>query len=388
MSNFPVSEGPDYDVIIVGAGPAGSSSAIHLANLRPKSAHRVLLLDKAVFPRPKLCAGGVTSSADVILTQLGGQVAVPTVSVHTSRFMLPSGSLTLKQDDHFMVVSREAFDDYLFRTAKNRGVVTRDGEGVESLSISSDGVVVRTAKGTYKASLVIGADGANSRVRRSMGMSRSTRLMMAMEVTASLADVRIPELTENTAVFDFSITLEGIPGYCWIFPSHGGHAPRVSLGIIDSSFNEEQRVPLKETFLDWLGDVVPNLKSYNLRAHPAIRYEPRASCSQYRVLLSGDAVGVDPLFGEGITSALALGMIAAQSANDALVSNDFSFSDYRRRIHSSPIGSMMRRRRVVARRLYKGYMPGRRMDPVELLNWITPISSNSSPITTHWEPVS
>jgi flavin-dependent dehydrogenase len=69
-------------------------------------------------------------------------------------------------------------------------------------------------------------------------------------------------------------------------------------------------------------------------------------------LFVGDAAGLEPLFGEGIASALGLGTIAAQFAFEALLNNDFSFSNYEKRIRSSPIGSMMRRRHMVAKRIY------------------------------------
>jgi flavin-dependent dehydrogenase len=95
-----------------------------------------------------------------------------------------------------------------------------------------------------------------------------------------------------------------------------------------------------------------DLSAFEAKAHPSLRYEPQADCSRHRVLFVGDAAGVDPLFGEGITSALGLGIIAAQSAFDALRDQDFSFSNYERRIRRSAIGSMMCRRHMVARRLY------------------------------------
>lgn len=95
-----------------------------------------------------------------------------------------------------------------------------------------------------------------------------------------------------------------------------------------------------------------DINDFDVRAHPSLRYDPQAVCSRQRVLLVGDAAGVDPLFGEGISAALAQGIIAAQCTLDALRKNDFSFSTYESRIRGSAIGSMMYRRYVIARRLY------------------------------------
>jgi flavin-dependent dehydrogenase len=94
------------------------------------------------------------------------------------------------------------------------------------------------------------------------------------------------------------------------------------------------------------------MRNFEPKAHPILRYEPRAPASTNRVVLTGDAAGIDPLFGEGIFSALALGRITAKSIADALKRRDFSFSDYEKRIRSSSIGSVMRRRRLLANRLY------------------------------------
>lgn len=105
----------NYEIIIVGAGPSGSATALQLSNLAPNLAGKVLLLDKAVFPRPKLCAGGVTMDAEMVLKQLGVNIDLPTVPIHTSRFILPAGSLTLNRQSHFRVFRREEFDHCLFQ---------------------------------------------------------------------------------------------------------------------------------------------------------------------------------------------------------------------------------------------------------------------------------
>jgi len=375
-----------YEIIIVGAGPAGSSTAIELANLDPNLACRVLLLDKAVFPRPKLCAGGVTNNADVLLGQLGVPVELPAVPVHTSKFVFPTGVLTLTQESHFRVLRREEFDHYLFRAAKDRGVVTHEGEGVENVIVRSEGVIVRTSKGEYKSEIIIGADGANGTVHKLLSMRRPPGLMMAMEIHAPLSEIRIPGLNQNTAIFDFTMMNRDVLGYCWVFPAIDQRSPMFSLGIMDSSVNRDKQDSLKSVFLSWLGDIVPKWHSLELRAHPALRYEPRVTSSRYRALLVGDAAGVDPLLGEGITSALALGMIAAQSAYHALGSRNFCFSDHQNRVRSSFIGNLMRRRHIVARRFYGSCTSGTRpLQYSSLLDWVTPSIKRGASATATWD---
>lgn len=378
----------NYEIIIVGAGPAGTCTALHLVALDPNLAGRILLLDKAKFPRPKLCAGGVTNSADKILTQLGVNIDSPTKLVHTSKFVLPTGTLTLQQESHFRILRREELDYQLFQVAQRRGIITRDGEAVESVIFYSDRVIIRTSKNEYSSKIIIGADGANSTVRKLIGLSYASRSMVAMEIFAPTTQVSIPDLTDHMAIFDFTVKLKGIAGYCWVFPAIHKSVSTVSLGIIETSFNKSKRISLKSAFTSWLAENMPGRNTLDLQAHPAPRYEPRTPCSRYRALLVGDAVGIDPLFGEGITSALALGMLAAQSAYDALRNNDFSFSDYEMVIHSSLIGSMMRRRRAVAQRFYSSSPLSRRLQISDVLDWVTPMSPREVLATVSWEPLS
>jgi flavin-dependent dehydrogenase len=107
-----------------------------------------------------------------------------------------------------------------------------------------------------------------------------------------------------------------------------------------------------------------------------------------RVLLVGDAAGIDPLFGEGISSALAQGIVAARCVLDALREQDFSFSTYERRLRDSAVGSMMYRRHVVARRLYSHpklaqFLLRRRA----VLQGIALLRAPQSSVRLTWEPL-
>lgn len=341
-----------HDIVIVGAGPAGCASALELVNLEPTLAERVLLLDKAVFPRPKLCAGGVSIDTDAELQALGVNIDVPAVAVHTTQFVLPTGRLTFNHPNQFRVVRRRDFDHSLFKAVRKRGVVARDGEAVIDVVKTLDEVVVRTDMDEYSAKIMIAADGANSKVRAKLGLSRSGRLMIAMELHARLADAVIPGFTENMAALDLRVLNSGVPGYCWVFPTVSEASPLISLGIMAAPFCSSGVTQLKAVFGTWLNGYELTLHNFEVASHPFLRYESNATCSQNRVLFVGDAAGVEPLFGEGIVSALAYGRIAAKSAFEALRNQDFSFSDYEKRVRSSAIGSIMRRRSMIAWRLY------------------------------------
>jgi hypothetical protein len=108
------------------------------------------------------------------------------------------------------------------------------------------------------------------------------------------------------------------------FPAVNASNPLVSLGIMAAPFGNKEVTSVRAVFAVWLSGLGLDLDSFELKAHPALRYEPRAICSQRRVLFVGDAADVEPLFGEGITSAIVLGTLAAQAAYKAIRRNDFS----------------------------------------------------------------
>ena len=172
----------NYDVVIVGAGPAGSAAAIRLANRNPELASRTLVLEKCAFPRMKLCAGGVTRHADDLLRHLGVYVDTPSFPVHAIRFVFEDLEFTFPWRNAFRVVRREEFDMALATTARTHGVELREEETVRDLLRDETGVTVVTDDREFRAHVVIGADGANSLVRRKLGLARWDRISRLLEV--------------------------------------------------------------------------------------------------------------------------------------------------------------------------------------------------------------
>jgi menaquinone-9 beta-reductase len=328
----------------------------------------------------------VTIDADIVLGQLGIDVDVPATPVHFSKFVLPGGCLMLEQPNHFRVVRRDQFDGMLLRLASERGVVVRDGEALETIIRTSEEVVIKTSKNEYRSKILIGADGANSTVRHAIGLTREARLMIAMETFVPLSETSIPGFADNMAIFDVSVTSRGIPGYCWVFPTVPDGGRVVSLGIMAAPLLRNEALPLREMFNAWLIERGITPKNFDQAAHPILRYEPRARSSKDRIILAGDAAGIDPLFGEGITSALALGTIAAGCAFEALERSDFTFRGYEGHIRSSSIGRMMRRRRLLANRLYANPKLSRRyLQHGTLLKWIAMLKLRTVSGKLTWE---
>lgn len=376
----------NYEVIVVGAGPAGCSSALQLLNLDPRLAGRVLLLDKAMFPRAKLCAGGLSPAADRALSQLEIVGEPPGIPVHKAIVILPTGQLIFEQPNLSRVVSREQFDHFLLQSARQRGITVQCGEAVEDVLPTRDEVIVRTSRDEYRTKILIAADGANSTVRSRLGVNRAERVMVAMELHAPLADISVSNLEDNMAVIDMSLMNRGVPGYGWMFPAVAAGSRQRSVGILAAPFG--RAIPLRDAFASWLATIGLDINAFEAKAHPILRYDPQAVCSQHRVLLVGDAAGIDPLLGEGISSALAQGIIAAQAAFEALRDNDCSFADYERRVRDSPIGATMCRRHLIARRLYSHpklaqFLLRRRA----LLHGLALLRDPQSKVKLTWEPL-
>ena len=340
-----------YDVIIAGGGPAGSAAAIQLAERDPALARRSLLIDAATFPREKLCGGGVVREADRLLAFLGVRVDVPTVPIHTIRFEYAGGHAVRHGHDLFRVVRREDFDHALLREAQRRGIVVREGARISRLEREPDAIRVTAGDTTYRARVLIGADGARSLVRRQLVGGRAPERFVALEFLTGIPGCRSARSIDGTAIFDFRLAAIGLRGYYWEFPSIRHGEPCLNRGVGGAVWPSD--VSLAALFAVHLGgrDVV--LDPDALEGATAPLYDPSLPQSAERVVLAGDAVGIDPWFGEGISIAIGTGMLAAHAAAAALATGDFGFGDYRRRVRDSGIGWTLRRNRATARAFYR-----------------------------------
>lgn len=351
----------DYDVIIVGGGPAGSAAAIQLAQRDPALATRTLLIDAATFPREKLCGGGVVREADRLLGFLGVRIDVPTVRIHTIRFAYAGGQAVRRGRDLFRVVRREDFDHALLREAEKRGVHVRQGERVSRVERQPDGVRVRAGDTTYRTRVLIGADGARSLVRRQLVGGRPAKRFVALEVLTGIPGCRSLRAIDGTAVFDFRFAAIGLRGYYWEFPSIRAGDPLLNRGLGGAVWPAD--ASLAALFAAHLRDRGVELASDALQGATAPLYDPALPQGAERVLLAGDAVGIDPWFGEGISIAIGTGMLAGHAAAEALATGDFSFRDHHRRVRNSGIGWTLRRNRATARAFYRAARHARGLAP-------------------------
>jgi geranylgeranyl reductase family protein len=348
-----------YDVIVVGAGPAGTATAIQLALNDPAVAKRTLVLDAAVFPREKLCGGGIVRESDRLLGHLGVEVDVPSVPIHAIRFQYEGGSAVHRGANLFRVVQRAEFDHVLLSAAKLRGATVREGERVVRLVRERDCVCVETRSGSYRARIVIGADGTRSVVRSSLvGPDRGERFV-ALGTLTPWNDGSDDDL--NTAVLDFRPVARGLRGYAWDFPSLRSGQRRMNRGLGGSRW--PSGVSAGQLFAELLEARGVDPGRFRPLGGSAPLYDPESPQSAERVLLAGDAVGVDPWFGEGISVAIGTGILAAHAASEALAEGRFDFAGYRERVRESAVGWRLTRSRLLAEPFYEAAAKPRSLAP-------------------------
>jgi geranylgeranyl reductase family protein len=306
-----------YDVIVVGAGPAGSIAAYSCA----KFGLRTLLLEKCTLPREKPCGGAVMYHG---LRLIEGKIPKELVEqpIYGLRFLLNDGRSTEFVSDKLIgiTVFRDRFDEFLARRASDGGADLEENAHVIAASASHASANVKLADGrSYDGRYLLGADGVNSVISRSLGLRPQrkdlTKVGLGMETDFYVGKEGVLKATRgNPSILEMS-PVEGRVSYGWVFPKK----EHLAIGIAGAAVHMRS---LRQRFDSFY-------KSVEKRTGVSLHLEKRRTFFlggdglnsknvTHRAILIGDAAGfVDPLMGEGIAYAMKSGEFAASVINRA-----------------------------------------------------------------------
>ncbi|HUJ60999.1 MAG TPA: NAD(P)/FAD-dependent oxidoreductase [Kofleriaceae bacterium] len=333
----------DVDLAIVGGGPAGLSTALHVHAAAP--ATRMIVLEAERYPRDKICAGGIGARGLRVLERLGVAVDCPRVPIDAIALRLGGDTIVTREPGLAVVVRRIEFDHALARAALARGIDVRDGMAVEAIELGDDAAVLGIAGGErVRARAIVGADGVGGIVRRATGFPRGELRAQVVELDTPGAPGDAPR---DTIVFD--LTARDLRGYAWDFPTVVAGEPLMCRGAYVlhhlGADSPRERVA---AYLAARGVATGGkLKQFAERG-----YEPGAPIARPRVLLVGEAAGIDIATGEGIAQALEYGALAGPYLARALAADDLRFASWRGHVARHHVGWQLRLRHVAYRMFY------------------------------------
>ncbi|MFH1784976.1 MAG: NAD(P)/FAD-dependent oxidoreductase [Candidatus Micrarchaeota archaeon] len=338
----------DFDIIIIGAGPSGSSCASFLS----KAGKKVLLLDRAKFPREKVCGDGISGRSVAVLQELGILDLFDDVE-HEDMFgvtfsspngtVVPVSSKGKSKKPPGFVCRREVFDNIVFQHAKSLSTKTIENFIAQDLIIENDYVV--GVKGThngkemeFRAKVIVGADGAAGITARKLNAVNTDPNHQCSGIRCYYEGVE-----GMGDKIELHFVKEAIPGYFWIFPLPGKKA-NIGMGMMVRDI-KKHKINLQKVMFDIIesnptfkwrfakAKKTTEVKSWLL---PYATKKVKAAGNGY--VLVGDASSlIDPFTGEGIGNALTSGKLAAETIIQAFKTNDFSeksLSEYQTQLFS------------------------------------------------------
>lgn len=343
----------EVDVLIIGGGPSGISTALHLHAANPRV--KQVVLEAKAYPREKICAGGIGARAFRKLERIGiTGISCPMVNLNAIALRVGNDTIVMREPDLGVVVRRVEFDHAFAKIAMERGIEVREQTPVASITIADDHVRVETEGGDiYRAKAIVGADGVAGITRKAAGFAPHKLRAQVVELDTEAAPSDQPR---DTIVFDF--TMRDLHGYAWDFPTVVNNQPLVCRGayLIHNLAHDSAKARIGQ-YLEARG-LDPT--KYKLKQFAERGFEPGHDIARPRVLLVGEAAGIDIATGEGIAQAIEYGYVAGPYLAKSFERDDYGFGGWLPHLEHRHVGWQLRVRHFCYEVFY-----GERRDMIE-----------------------
>ncbi|NJL47706.1 MAG: geranylgeranyl reductase family protein [Leptolyngbyaceae cyanobacterium SM2_5_2] len=322
-----------YDCIVVGAGPAGASTAYHLA----KQGHRVLVLEKFRLPRYKPCSGAVSPSvAEYFDFDFTPAIDEQRRRVRYTYKLEDPIEAELTTTDPIWIVQRDVFDHFLVQQAQAQGAEVKDEIPVTGIESKGDRWQVITPLGALEAAYLVAADGATGPMAGWLGFPDIPLRL------ASLLDIPTPTpiAADCPLSFEFGLVKQGC---LWSFPKRQGYSLGAATFLGKPAADYQTPLTCYSQFLGL------EFHQGTLHTHPLKLWDGYHPLHTHRAVLVGEAAAiVDPLSSEGIRPAMVSGIKAAAAIHAALAGDPEALASYTTIMHETWGADMQWAKRISA----------------------------------------
>ena len=329
----------NYDVLIIGAGPAGANAAISYKNLNPKLT--VAIVDKAIFPRDKSCGDAIGPGVISALKRFNNEHILDGEPQVVSTTLYGPDNIGIqnyipevknKEDSIVYVIPRVDLDNRILNLAKEIGVDVYEGHSFVDFESNLDKSLTVQIKNEnenleFLTKILIGADGANSRIRKKLNHKPNSDWHKAIAIRAYIDSPNYLDIfNERTLMFEINVSAD--KGYAWAFPSKGTLL-NIGIGVPVSIFKKDKLDinELLDNFVSELesrGVIVENIRKQKSYLLPFASSRPKRD-KDLNIALIGDASSmINPMSGEGIFYGMEAGYLLAKNTHEIIYSEKLS----------------------------------------------------------------